>query len=216
MPIEPIACRAADGALLRGEEARQGSSWVVLLHDEGEDLDCWQVVRAALVARGWSMLALDLRGHGGSEGVWSRDDVALDAAVALARVAAAEPSHVAVVAAGITGVLVLEALEAGAIDGPLRPDALVLVSPRAAGAGLATLRGEGLATLIVHGQQARDAAAAEALRAASIGWTLGVGVPGEEAGDALLRGPEAAVVADQILSFLAEQRLLGARSGPPS
>src|SRR5690348_16081509 len=149
MPIEPIECRTADGVLLRGEEAREGSSWVVLLHDEGDDLDCWQPVRAALLPRGWSVLALDLRGHGGSEGQWDPGSTVLDAAVALGRVAQARPSHVALLAAGVTGVLVLEALERGDLDGHLRPDALVLVSPRAARADLATLRGEGMATLIV-------------------------------------------------------------------
>jgi pimeloyl-ACP methyl ester carboxylesterase len=216
MPIEPIECRAADGVLLRGEELRQGSSWVVLLHDEGDDLDCWQAVRTVLVARGWSIVALDLRGHGGSDGDWGRDSATLDAAVALGRAAAARPAHVALVAAGVTGVLVLAAMEQDAIDPALRPDALVLVSPRAADADLASLRGEGIATLVVYGQRAPDAADAEQLRSASIGWTLGVGVPSEQSGDGLLRGPEAAVVSDQILSFLAEQRLVGVRPVPPA
>lgn len=216
MPIEPIECRAADGVLLRGEEVRQGSSWVVLLHDEGDDLDCWQAVRHVLAARGWSIVALDLRGHGGSDGDWERASATLDAAVALGRAAAADPDHVALVAAGVTGVLVLEAIEQDALDAALRPDALVLVSPRAASADLASLRGEGIATLVLYGQRAAHAADAERLRRASIGWTLGVGVPSERTGDGLLRGSESAVVSDQILSFLAEQRLVGARSDPPS
>jgi alpha-beta hydrolase superfamily lysophospholipase len=216
MPIEPIECRAADGVLLRGEELRQRSSWVVLLHDEGDDLDCWQAVRAVLAARGWSIVTLDLRGHGGSDGEWRRSSAALDAAAALGRAAATGPTHVALVAAGVTGVLVLEAIEQDAIDPALRPDALVLVSPRAAGAELASLRGEGIATLVLYGQRAPHAADAEQLRSASIGWTLGVGVPSEQIGDELLRGPESAVVSDQILSFLAEQRLVGARQAPPA
>ena len=216
MPIEPIECRAADGVLLRGEELRQGSSWVVLLHDEGDDLDCWQAVRTVLAARGWSIVALDLRGHGGSDGEWGRGSATLDAAAALGRAAAAGPTHVALVAAGVTGVLVLEAIEQDAIDPALRPDALVLVSPRAADADLASLRGEGIATLVLYGQRAPHTADAEQLRSASIGWTLGVGVPSEQTGDRLLRGPESAVVSDQILSFLAEQRLVGARPVPPA
>jgi alpha-beta hydrolase superfamily lysophospholipase len=216
MPIAPIECRAADGALLRGEELRQGSSWVVLLHDEGEDLDCWQAVRAVLAMRGWSIVALDLRGHGGSDGAWGRDSAALDAAAALGRAAAADPTHVALVAAGVTGVLVLEALERDAIDPALRPDALVLVSPRAAAAELATLRGEGIATLVLYGQRAPHTADADELRRASIGWTLAVGVPSDQTGDRLLRGPESAVVSDQILSFLTEQRLVGARPSRPA
>jgi pimeloyl-ACP methyl ester carboxylesterase len=215
MPIEPIECRAADGVILRGEELRQEASWAVLLHDEGDDLDCWQALRSVLAARGWSIVALDLRGHGGSDGEWERGSATLDAAAALGRAAAAGPTHVALVAAGVTGVLVLEAIEQDAIDPALRPDALVLVSPRSADAELASLRGEGIATLVLYGQRAPDAADAEQLRSASIGWTLGVGVPSEQAGDALLRGPEAAVVSDQILSFLTEQRLVGARPAAP-
>ena len=44
-------------------------TWVVLVHDVGDDIDVWRPLRVALAARGWSVLALDLRGHGGSD--WS-------------------------------------------------------------------------------------------------------------------------------------------------
>lgn len=62
----PVEISARDGVMLRGELQEGGSAWLVLVHDVGEDLDVWSPLR--LAGDGLSVLAVDLRGHGGSEG----------------------------------------------------------------------------------------------------------------------------------------------------
>lgn len=57
-----------DGCTLRGELHEAGDSWVVLAHGVGDDLDVWLPTALRLAADGFTVVAFDLRGHGGSEG----------------------------------------------------------------------------------------------------------------------------------------------------
>ena len=68
MKVEAVQATTADGLTLRGELVRGSDVWICLVHDTGEDIDAWQSLRPGLVRKGWSVLALDLRGHGGSDG----------------------------------------------------------------------------------------------------------------------------------------------------
>lgn len=66
--IEAVEIPLRDGVVLRGELIRGGGDWTVLVHDPGEDLDAWSGLPSVLAAEGMSVLAFDLRGHGGSDG----------------------------------------------------------------------------------------------------------------------------------------------------
>ena len=173
-------------------------------------------VRAVLAARGWSIVALDLRGHGGSDGEWApRPGRARRRRRAGPGRRGGSDSRRA---GGRRRDRCARARGRSSRTRSTRPCA------RRARARLPTGRERGSRDTARRGNRdaravrpARtDTADAEQLRSASIGWTLAVGVPSEQAGDRLLRGPESAVVSDQILSFLAEQRLVGARPGTPA
>jgi pimeloyl-ACP methyl ester carboxylesterase len=213
MPADPVQATAPDGVVLRGERVRGATAtWLVLLHDVGEDLDAWQPLRPRLHGAGWNELALDLRGHGGSEGEWSAEGAVLDCltGVRVARAAGAE--HVSLVAAGRSAVTALEATAAALADPELPlADSLILLSPRGLDdADPAALRAEGLAMLLLHGALDPQAAddAARLLRLA-VGWSVSVSFGSELQGTALLSGPPAKHVADKMASFLRERAVLG-------
>jgi pimeloyl-ACP methyl ester carboxylesterase len=200
----------ADGVTLRGEVVPGDSTWLVLVHDVGEDIDVWHTLRAGLAPRGWTILALDLRGHGGSEGEWLPDRAELDVDLGIVLARRNGATHVAVVAAGRSAITALRAVER-ALPEPAfdLPDSLVLLSPGPLdGADPRTLRGEGIAKLFVVGGRDEAADDVTRLREASIGWTIGVTVGTAERGAALASGDTAAAVIDKIGGFLNEQRTL--------
>ena len=82
-----VELASADGVLLRGQVWVVGEDWTLLLHDDGGDLDDWAPVAAGLAASGASVLAIDRRGHGGSEGVADAQAVACDVATGMAELA---------------------------------------------------------------------------------------------------------------------------------
>jgi pimeloyl-ACP methyl ester carboxylesterase len=209
MKTEPIQATGADGLTLRGEIVRGDERWVVLVHDAGEDIDAWRALRPSFAARGWTVLALDLRGHGGSEGEWNAGDATsdVDLAVRLARRLGAR--HVSVTAAGLGAIVTLGAVRHALAD-PSRalPDSLVLLSPGPLDAtDPMDLRGDGLPKLVFFGAKDPLRGDAEALTRASIGWTVAVSIATEARGTGLL-GEWSAVVADKMGSFLTEQASL--------
>lgn len=210
MRPEAVQATTADGVVLRGELVRGDDVWVALVHDVGEDLDAWRRLRPRLAAEGWSVLALDLRGHGGSEGEWSseRAELDVDLAVALARRLGAR--HVAVVGSGLGAVLALRAVERALPEEFFDlPDSLVLVSPGPLeGLDPTALRGEGVPKLVLYGARDSGAREARAIARASIGWTLEVTLPTGAHGSALLETwlPE---VLDKTAAFLRERAALG-------
>ena len=60
---------------------------IVLLHALGESADDWAVVADRLLREGWRLVALDLRGHGGSDqpGEYSFGAMTTDVTAALDR-----------------------------------------------------------------------------------------------------------------------------------
>lgn len=209
MKVEAVQATTADGITLRGELIRGGDVWICLVHDAGEDIDAWRPLRPGLARKGWTVLALDLRGHGGSDGDWpsERAELDIDLAVTLARRSGAR--HVSVIAAGRSGLLALRAVERALPEKSFDlPDSLVLVSPAPLdGADPMALRGQGLPKLFVHGGKDQLRADSEALRKASIGWTVGVTFGTAARGTALV-AERTANVLDKIVSFLNEQTAL--------
>ena len=237
MTVEPVELVAGDGCVLRGQRWPGPADWVVLLHDVGEDedLDRWRPLVSHLLAQRFAVFALDLRGHGASEGEW--DDAAavgdIVTAVRFARAAGAATVYV-----GAAGVSALDALRATAVTAV---EGLVLLSPRLAltpssavsplsrdrprgkapfsplpalgeGTGVRAepdLRGRGVAKLFIAG--AGDPALGQMidrLRNASIGWALAVSLPTDAQGTALLDGPWATHAREHILGFLRECRFI--------
>jgi pimeloyl-ACP methyl ester carboxylesterase len=206
MKIEPVHATTADGVTLRGELVRGGDVWVCLVHDVGEDIDAWRPIRPGLARRGWSALALDLRGHGGSGGE-SSDTVAeldVDLVVTLARRLGAR--HVSLVAASQGGIGALRATERALDDDRLElPDSLVLVSPGPLdGVDPMSLRGQGLPKLLLFGARDPLAADVRALQRASIGWTVAVSFGTESRGTGLAAEWPRNVV-DKMGTFIGEQ-----------
>ena len=149
MSFEPVELAAGDGPVLRGECWVDGADWLVLFHDLGGDLDAWRPLIGLAAVRGWSVLALDLRGHGGSDDPWDAEKCPADVALAIAEARRRGASTVCVGGAGVSAIAALRA----ASDTEL--DALVLLSPGPVPDGPRdTLRGPGISKLVVYGSHA--------------------------------------------------------------
>ena len=211
---EPVEALAPGETVIRGElQAGDSTTWVVLVHAEGGDIDEWRPLATALAPEGWNLLALDLPGHGGSDGEWDPADgpAQVQVGVDLARRRGA--GHVAVVAAGVGAMWALEAVARAIDDAALSlADSLVLISPGPVeGADPARIRGDGLAKIIISGAFAAGLDDAVTLLRTSIGWTVAVRFPTDARGIGLLEGRHAVNVADKIASFVREQ---AAQTGP--
>jgi pimeloyl-ACP methyl ester carboxylesterase len=210
MTARLVEIAAADGTVLRGQLWPGDAYWVVLLHDIGgdQDLDAWRPLAPSLTARGVTVLAVDLRGHGASDGLWDTGAAAGDAAAVLSYARAGGALGLTVVAAGASAETALRIAPSARVDG------LVLLSPPAVDpARVAELRAPGVAKLFVVGTA--DAAldqTTSGLRNASIGWALAVGLPTAEQGTALLGGPWASQVGEKVLGFVGERRYLARKA----
>lgn len=204
-PVVAVEIAATDGAMLRGQLWTASDAWVILLHDQGdeEDLDRWAPLVPALTARGWTVLAVDLRGHGGSDGAWDHTLAEEDVAAVFSLARSRGAVFVAVAGAGSGASVALKCAAA------TRPDALVLLSPSIApDQPLTGLRGSGEAKLFVVGGDRAARADAQRLSQAAIGWVLLVNLPAAEQGTALLHGAVAPHLIEHVVGFLAEQRFL--------
>lgn len=63
---DPVRVEASDGAVLRGLDCGEGPT-VLLVHGWTERLEFWAPVARRLVASGFRVIAVDQRGHGGSD-----------------------------------------------------------------------------------------------------------------------------------------------------
>jgi len=210
--FEPIEGTTADGVVLRGTLMPGATTtWLVCVHDVDGDIDVWRPLTAGLGATVWNVLALDLRGHGGSEGVAKRSRYVLDVDLGVTLARRHEAEHVAIVAAGIGALAALESV-ARAIDETrfALPDSLILLSPGPLqNSDHARLRGEGLAKMIISGSRGTQADDARSIMEVSIGWTITVTLPTERRSTDLLVGQDAAHIADKIATFVREQAALG-------
>ena len=64
----PIEVRTGSGVTVRGHELAAVGPPVVFLHEPGRDLDAWGPRTAEFAKKGFKVLALDLPGHGLSDG----------------------------------------------------------------------------------------------------------------------------------------------------
>jgi pimeloyl-ACP methyl ester carboxylesterase len=193
MDVLPAEVESAGGATLRGERWCGDDAWLVLAHDRGRDLDDWRPLQSLVEQRGRSALALDLRGHGGSDGgEWNPE---ADLAAAVADVRAHGAGVVTIVAAGESAVAALR----------VSSDVLVLLSPPHDG-DFDRLQLAGVPRLFLYGSQNDDIDRAVAtLRSAAIGWAGAIAFPTAEQGAQLLAGEWAWQALGHIGAFLDEQ-----------
>ncbi|MEE9276779.1 MAG: alpha/beta fold hydrolase [Dehalococcoidia bacterium] len=212
-----IVLTAQDGVILRGSRAGAEDDWVVLIHDFGKDVRVWRAAHRFLQRRKFTRLAVNLRGHGSSEGQWDARLAARDVEAALNYARGQEARTVFVLAEGQGATAALAAADCQP------PDGLVLLSPGPLlGRDAKELRGNGVSKLFIVGSRQQAAhEATMALRRWSIGWAATVYLPTEEQGAALLSGAYRSQALDQIAGFLHEQRHLagnevdgGATGGP--
>jgi pimeloyl-ACP methyl ester carboxylesterase len=203
---QPIEIALRDGAVLRGTAWGEGDGWLVLLHDldDVSDLDVWRPLMPAFDPARWRVVALDLRGHGASDGDTDPSllEADLEDVASWARGQGAE--WLAILACGRTAAATLSNAES------LRFDALAAISlDLPADAERSVYRGRGVAKAFVVGNgDERLRGIATDLRNRSIGWAMAMGVPGDEQGGALLRGRHRRQVRDGLVAFLAEQRFI--------
>jgi pimeloyl-ACP methyl ester carboxylesterase len=201
----PLEITSADGAVLRGVLWPGTTHGVLLLHDDGADLDTLELLSQALAGDGWTVLALDRRGHGASEPEVSAALPELELADAGAALTALRSRDlrtlclVAVGGAATTGVALRhEPLLAAValLSPPVTPPDTHPGRPAAAAPAL----------ILVGGLDTSSAGTAEALSRRLSGYTAVSRLPTADQGTALLHGPLAGQVVDQVRVFLARHR----------
>lgn len=207
MRVEAIEVVAPDGVILRGQHWITGDTWVVLFHDTGKDLDCWQPLVTPLLDRGYSLCTVDLRGHGISDGEWDVSALSGDLESVLGYARARGADKIAYIGAGesaLPALLDRHARHFFAIVG-LSPGPLGTYSPD-------DLRGGGVPKLFVFGSRGEQAEkAGQLLRSRAIGWTVLLRLPTADQGTTLLSEPWRLQVEEQIIAFLEEQRYRSSR-----
>ena len=199
--VEAVEIAAEDGVMLRGQRWAGDDAWVVLLHDRGEDedLDRWAPLVPPLPRRGWTVLAVDLRGHGASDGAWDSDACAEQDIAAIVALRASRRCRLRrhVVAAGAERAS--PRCGCAAATRRRRPG-LALAAARAGASRPTELRGAGRGE--ADRRRRRRPGGADggraALRRAAIGWVLLVSLPTAEQGTALFAGPSAAHAGEHV------------------
>jgi pimeloyl-ACP methyl ester carboxylesterase len=201
LPVEFAGPRALT---LRGLRSGEGDRWAVLVHGEGRDLDGWRPLAGFLADSGFSVLAIDLPGHGASDDPWESALAvpAVVAAIEFARSAGSQQIHLVGEGAGATAAL------AAATD-PMRHVASIVAISPAADDGVAELievREARAPKLILVGSLSPDALeCAEAVFRAAIGPCQMVKLPVAAQGTDLLAGEWGVHVREKVLEHLVRQ-----------
>ena len=198
--VVPIALPSGSGPVVRGERWGNYPDWVILLHEPGTDLDAWQSLPATIMAAGFAALALDLPGHGLTDGRWRPELLAPTVTAAVGYARAADARRVFFIGAGTSATVCLELAHGFAADG------VVGLSPADPGEEREKPRGA-IPTLVFAGAQARGAtAAARRCIAGRGGWTMLSAIPTSNQGTRLLEGAWSRQVQEQIIGFLRQCR----------
>ena len=204
--VEAVEIAVATGVTLRGQRWGQSNAWIILLHEPGEDndLDRWKPLDAAFASADWTVLNVDLRGHGASDGEWDPAHAPADIAALVADARTRGASFLAIAAAGASAIHTLQSAR------DVKADTLILLSPPLDPNGpVSDLRGTGEAKLIVVG--GGDPAArscGERLCKVAIGWVMLLNLPSDDQGTDLLRGHVAPHLMEHFARFMREQRHL--------
>jgi pimeloyl-ACP methyl ester carboxylesterase len=202
--VLPVEFAGPGTLTLRGLRSGEGDRWAVLVHGEGRDLDGWRPLAAFLADSGFSVLAIDLPGHGASDDPWE-SELALPAVVAAIDFARSESSRqIHLVGEGVGAMAAL----AAATDPTRQVASIVAISP-AADEGVAELievREARAPKLILVGSLSPDALeCAEAVFRAAIGPCHMVKLPVAAQGTDLLAGEWGVHVREKVLEHLVRQ-----------
>ena len=208
---QAVAIPAPDGTILRGLRWAGHADLVLLLHDarDNADLEDWHALVPFLLSQDVTVLAVDLRGHGASEGDWTPEHAPSDISAMVGYARSEGAGCILVVADGASGTAALKAADVSPVDG------IALLSTTLEEREAAP-RGAGVAKLLISGvSDLTYKSALDRIRAASIGWALAVNLPTDQQGVALFDGPWAAQAREHIIAFLRERRYLsgGERTG---
>jgi pimeloyl-ACP methyl ester carboxylesterase len=126
-PSTPVEFSSVGGVHLRGRQYGGGASWVILVHDEGQDSRAWRGLPPQLTAQGFRVLAFDLRGYGASDGPRDARRERADIAAALGFARSRGARRLYVIGAGVGAGAALVAASTYSIR------AFVALSPRRSG-----------------------------------------------------------------------------------
>lgn len=201
MTVRAIELTAPDGITLRGQHWLGGNSWVVLFHESGKDLDSWQPLMTPLTERGYSVCALDLRGHGISEGEWDASILGRDLQVAITYAREQGAERIAFIGAGESALSALMECYARQLF------AIIALSPGPLGTlTVNDLRGGGTSKLYILGsKEERLEQTVRQLHSRAIGWTVLLRFPTSDQGTSLLTEPWGLQTEEHIIAFLDEQ-----------
>lgn len=186
--------------VIRGQHWQGGTDWAILIHDVDQDLDAWANAPATLAAAGYSVLAIDLPGHGLSDEPWQFSEIphVVQTATSFAKDAGAKRCFL---------------LAAGSVSAPSMVaasdlvQAVVAFSPQPTHDDLMALEEIHVPTLIlassVDGERAEHARRVFQHKA---GWAVLSIFGAGENGTALLTGTWGSQVREQILLFLRDYR----------
>jgi alpha/beta superfamily hydrolase len=166
-----------------------------MVHDANHDLDSWMPLLDRLGHTDFSILAIDLRGHGASEGTWDESAADLDVQAAIKWVRDQAPSAIGLIGAGSGCRVGLDAITTEPVQ------AIVLVSPTD-GAGREPMRPSTPKLVLFGRSDATAVLAANAVYQQAIGPTFLLDRPGEDQGTDLFTGRMADHAVEQTLSFL--------------
>jgi pimeloyl-ACP methyl ester carboxylesterase len=199
---EPVEITAADGVTLRGEVHRGSPYWAILVHDHGADLESLGPLASALAREEFSVLGIDLRGHGLSDGVWDEEGSVLDLAAAIAWARQEGAGQVFAVAAGESATALFEAAGPGLVA------AAVLLGPRAS-PGCTTeriRRWSGPRLFVVGSNDVEGESSARGIFDVCIGPRLFVQLPTDARVHDLLIGEHASQALSHAVGYLAQNR----------
>ncbi len=122
-----VTVTSEDGVRLEGREYGSGSAGVVLVHGESRSAEDWIWLAERLALQGHRVVALDLRGHGQSDGTAPDDDalpLVADVTAAIAHLGRRGATEITLVGANLGANLALHAAAAAP-----EVQSVVLVSP---------------------------------------------------------------------------------------
>lgn len=188
-----------------GQEVIRGSIWdagptpLVLIHDVGDsfDVDSWLDLPGILHRNGYTVCAIDLPGHGLSDGTFSVQSGRMAVARVLSEMGTRTGHSAAIVVAGKALELVPDESSTHVL-----PRAVIAFSPPVVLEGHPTV--PKLAFVGATNSLARDRA--DQFLRRSRGWTMVSSYGTSEQGHELLESPHAENIVGQILAFLASYR----------
>jgi len=198
----PADIALGDGVTLRGLLWKGGSHGALLVHGAAEDLDSLAPLAEALAATEFTVLSLDRRGHGASDGAFEDHPHPSDVRAALTHLAATATGQLFVVAAGNAAPSAVAMRREPSVGG------VVLLSPDSTSMEIEQLRpaSEAPVLIVLGGHDAGASYTADAVARRLTGFCALARLPTPAQGSALLRGPLAGQTIDQVRLFMVRHR----------